>query len=160
MPALVSGRVDAILGGFWNYEGVQLRRAGRRPRIIRIEDAGVPSYDELVLVADADALEQDRDRIRAFIGALSRGTQALDEDPERAIDGLLKANRDLDPGLQRAVVKTTLPLLLPERGKPFGWQSPAEWDAFSAWMRENRLLDRPADPRSAFTNQLLPGSGL
>jgi putative hydroxymethylpyrimidine transport system substrate-binding protein len=160
VPALVSGKVDAILGGFWNYEGVQLRRAGKRPRIIRIEDAGVPTYDELVLVANGDALGQDRDRIRAFVGALSRGTQALSEDPDTAIEGLLKANPDLDPGLQRAVVKTTLPLLLPAHGKPFGWQSPAEWDAFSAWMRENQLLERPADPRSAATNDLLPGSGL
>jgi putative hydroxymethylpyrimidine transport system substrate-binding protein len=160
VPALVSGKVDAILGGFWNYEGVQLRRAGRKPRIIRIEDAGVPTYDELVLVANGDRLERERDRFRAFIGALARGTQALAKDPSVGIEGLLKANPDLDPGLQRAVVKTTLPLLLPQRGKPYGWQSPSEWDDFSAWMRENHLLDRPADPRSAQTNDLLPGAGL
>jgi putative hydroxymethylpyrimidine transport system substrate-binding protein len=160
VPALVSGKVDATLGAFWNYEGVQLRRAGKTPRIIRIEDAGVPTYDELVLVAKGSTLDRDRDRFRAFIGALSRGTQSLERDPDAAIQGLLKANPDLDPGLQRAVVKVTLPLMLPARGKPFGWQDPAEWDAFSAWMRENRLLDQPPDPRGALTNELLPGSGL
>lgn len=160
VPALVSGKVDAILGGFWNYEGVQLRRAGKHPRIIRIEDAGVPTYDELVLVAKGSTLDRDRDRIRAFVGALSRGTQSLAQDPNAAIEGLLKANPDLDPGLQRAAVKVTLPLLLPAAGKPYGWQSPAEWDAFSAWMRDNQLLDRAPDSRAAFDNALLPGSGL
>jgi putative hydroxymethylpyrimidine transport system substrate-binding protein len=160
VPALLTGKVDAVLGGFWNYEGTDLRLRGKHPRIIRMDAAGVPSYNELVLVANADALVRDRDKLRAFIGALSRGTRALRTDPEGAIDGLLEANRDLDPELQRAAVKVTLPLFLPPRGKPFGWQDPAQWDAFGAWMQENELLEKPPDVRAAYDNALLPGSGL
>jgi putative hydroxymethylpyrimidine transport system substrate-binding protein len=159
-PALLTGRVDAVLGAFWNYEGTELRLRGRRPRIIRIEDVGVPSYDELVLVANEDSLERDGDKIRAFIGALSRGTRDLEKDPDEAIEGLLEANRELDPELQRAVLKVTLPLFLPPEGKPFAWQDPAEWDAFSAWMSDNGLLEGPPDPGASFTNDLLPGAGL
>jgi putative hydroxymethylpyrimidine transport system substrate-binding protein len=160
VPALLTKKVDAILGGFWNYEGTQLRQAGRRPRILRVEKAGVPRYNELVLVANADALERDGERIRAFLGALSRGTRELRRDPDRAIDGLLEANRDLDEKLQRAVVRVTLPLFFPPKGKPFGWQDPRAWDAFAAWMRQNGLLERAPDPGSALTNELLPGAGL
>jgi putative hydroxymethylpyrimidine transport system substrate-binding protein len=159
-PALITGKIDAALGAFWNYEGTELRLRGKRPRIIRMEEAGVPTYNELVLVANEDALERDAAKIRAFIGAVSRGTRDLKADPDDAIDGLLEANPDLDPELQRAVVKVTLPLFLPPGDKPFGWHSPAEWDAFSAWMEDNRLLDNPADPRAAYDNALLPGSGL
>jgi putative hydroxymethylpyrimidine transport system substrate-binding protein len=159
-PALITGKIDAALGAFWNYEGTELRLRGKRPRIIRMEEAGVPTYNELVLVANEDALERDAAKIRAFIGAVSRGTRDLQADPDDAIDGLLEANPDLDPELQRAVVKVTLPLFLPPGDKPFGWHSPAEWDAFSAWMEDNRLLDNPADPRAAYDNALLPGSGL
>jgi putative hydroxymethylpyrimidine transport system substrate-binding protein len=159
-PALLTGRVDAVLGAFWNYEGTDLRMRGKRPRIIRMEDAGVPAYDELVLVANEAALERNGDKIRAFIGALSRGTRDLRRDPDGAIEGLLDANPDLDPELQRAVVEETLPFFLPERGKPFGWQDPARWDAFSAWMSDNELLENPPDPQGAHDNELLPGSGL
>jgi len=159
-PALITGKIDAALGAFWNYEGTELRLRGKRPRIIRVEDAGVPTYNELVLVANEDALERDAAKIRAFIGAVSRGTRDLKANPDDAIDGLLEANPDLDPELQRAVVKVTLPLFFPPRGKPFGWQSPGEWDAFSAWMEDNRLLKNPADPRASYDNELLPGSGL
>jgi putative hydroxymethylpyrimidine transport system substrate-binding protein len=159
-PALLTGKVDATLGAFWNYEGVDLKRRGRKPRIIRVDDVGVPTYNELVLVANADALERDGGTIRAFIGALSRGVRDLREDPDEAIDGLLDANRDLDPELQRAALDATLPLFSPPEGKPFAWQDPEQWDAFAAWMKENRLLDGPADPRGAFTNELLPGAGL
>ena len=31
---------------------------------------------------------------------------------------------------------------------------------FGAWMEDNRLLEGDSDPRSAFTNTLLPGAGL
>jgi putative hydroxymethylpyrimidine transport system substrate-binding protein len=159
-PALLTGRVDAVLGAFWNYEGTDLRLRGKRPQIIRMEDAGVPTYNELVLVANEDALERDKGKLRAFIGALSRGTRDLRENPDEAIDGLLEANPDLDPELQRAVVKVTLPLFFPPEGKPYGWQDPSQWDAFSAWMLDSGLLDEPPDPAAAHNNRLLPGAGL
>ena len=159
-PALITGRIDAALGAFWNYEGTELRLRGKKPRIIRMEDAGVPTYNELVLVANEDALERDADKIRAFIGAVSRGTRDLRADPRTGIEGLLEANPDLDPELQEAVVEVTLPLFFAPEGKPFGWQSPEEWDAFAAWMEDNQLLENPADPRSSYDNELLPGSGL
>jgi putative hydroxymethylpyrimidine transport system substrate-binding protein len=160
VPALLTGKVDAILGGFWNYEGVDLRQRGKHPRIIRIERAGVPDYDELVLVANADALDRDAPKLRAFIGALSRGARALRRDPEGATQGLLEANPDLDSKLQRASVKATLPMFLPPEGKPYGWQDPAKWQEFTAWMRENKLLEKLPDAKGAFTNRLLPGAGL
>ncbi len=159
-PALLTGRVDATLGAFWNYEGTELRLKGRDPRIVRMEQAGLPTYDELVLVANESALERDGGHIRAFVTALERGTRQLARNPDRGIEALLDANRDLDPRLQRAVVRVTLPLFLPRDGRPFGWQAPGEWQAFTAWMRENRLLERIPDAGGAFTNELLPGQGL
>jgi putative hydroxymethylpyrimidine transport system substrate-binding protein len=154
--ALLSKKVDAVLGAFWNYEGTDLKLRGRDPQIIRIEDAGVPTYDELVLVANAD---RNDDRIKRFIAALERGTEDLARDPNAALKGLLDANRDLDPELQRAVLKVTLPLFQPPRGKPFGWQDPKEWSTFTTWMRDNELLDQTVDPEGAYTNDYLPGEG-
>jgi len=52
IPAMLSGRVDATLGAYWNYEAIQLRLQGRHPNVIHVENAGVPPYDELVLVRD------------------------------------------------------------------------------------------------------------
>ena len=158
--ALLARKADATLGAFWNYEGTELRLKGRNPRIIRMEQAGVPTYDELVLVANEDSLERDAGRIRAFLAALARGTQELRRDPDRAIEGLLDANRDLDEELQRAALRATLPLFLAPGDRPYGWQDPKEWNAFAAWMRENDLVENVADARDAFTNELLPGQGL
>ena len=154
--ALLSGKVDAVLGAFWNYEGTDLRLRGRDPQIIRLEQAGVPTYDELVLVANAD---REDDRIKRFLAALERGTDDLRRNPGAALRGLLDANRDLDPRLQREVLDVTLPLFRAPRGKPYGWQEPREWNAFARWMRDNGLLENLVDARGAFTNEYLPGAG-
>jgi putative hydroxymethylpyrimidine transport system substrate-binding protein len=159
-PALLTRKVDAVLGAFWNYEGTELRLKRKDPKIIRIEDAGVPTYDELVLVANERALERDSGRIRAFIKALARGTEDLMRDQKEGIKGLLEANRELDPSLQREVVDVTLPRFTPPKGRPYGYQDPGEWGDFARWMAEEGLLARPQSAQGAFTNELLPGRGL
>ena len=54
VPAMLSGKVDATLGGFWNYEAIQLRLLHRHPLVIPVDQAGVPTYNELVLVVRED----------------------------------------------------------------------------------------------------------
>src|SRR5205085_1540141 len=63
VPALVSGKVDALLGAYWNYEAIQLRQKGRNPRVIRIDRAGVPTNDELVITANEQDVRAHPDRI-------------------------------------------------------------------------------------------------
>jgi putative hydroxymethylpyrimidine transport system substrate-binding protein len=156
VPALLTGKVDAILGGFWNYEAIDLQQRGKHPRVIRMEDAGVPEYDELVFVANEDALDRQGPLIRRFMGALRRGELALHRDPASGVKALLKANRDLDPKLQLASVKATLPYFAPPKGKPYGWQDPKKWSAFAQWMQENGLIK--AGGQGASTNRFLPGA--
>ena len=44
VPALLTKRVDAVLGMFWNVEGVELARQHRDPRILRMDQIGVPTF--------------------------------------------------------------------------------------------------------------------
>jgi putative hydroxymethylpyrimidine transport system substrate-binding protein len=152
VPALVSGKVDAVLGAYWNYEGIQLRQKGRAPRIIRIEQAGVPTYDELVIAANERDVRDHPERIRKFLKALAGGTAQLDQHPG---DALLAANKDLDPKLQHASVKATLPYFKPAAGRRYGYMDPGEWSAFTSFMHANGLL-KLSKPDGAFTNALLP----
>ena len=161
-PALLSKKVDATLGAFWNYEGVDLQRRGRKPEILRMEDLGVPTYDELVFVARRGDLDAERaSRLRRFLQATARGHELLRTDPQVGVDALLQADDGLDRGLQLAAVEATLPVFFPEdEERPFGYQDPAEWAAYERWMRENGLLKRPEGERAPLTNEFLPGEGL
>src|SRR5207302_3781711 len=84
VPAMLSGKVAATLGGFWNYEAIQLTQMHKRPVTIPVDRAGVPSYDELVLVVRAqDARTRGQD-LRAFMQALTRGQREVRADPRAA----------------------------------------------------------------------------
>ena len=158
--ALLTGQVDAVLGAFWNYEGTDLRLRGEDPQIIRVEDAGIPTYDELVFVANEDALAEDPSLVRSFIAAVARGAGDLRRDPEAGVTALLEANPDLDPELQREVVQATLRLFAPPESEPYGYQEPEEWEAFGDFLHRKGIVDRPPAADDAFTNELLPGEGL
>jgi putative hydroxymethylpyrimidine transport system substrate-binding protein len=158
VPALLTGKVDAILGGFWNYEAIDLQQRHKKPRVIRMDDAGVPDYDELVFVANADNLERSGPLIRRFLGALRRGELSLQRNPSDGVNALVKANRDLDTKLQAAAVKATLPYFAPPAGKPYGWQDPKKWASFGTWMQDNGLIKSGAT--GASTNRFLPGAAV
>lgn len=160
VSAMLSKKVDATLGAFWNYEGVQLRRRDRHPHVIRMEQAGVPTYQELVFVGQMDVLRDKGATLRRFMQAVARGAEALRKDPSVGIDALLKANPDLDRGLQEASVKATLPVFFPSDPKfPWGYQNADEWRAYGQWMVDQGLIKALPTPTS-LTNEYLPGRGI
>ncbi len=161
VAAMLSKRVDATLGAFWNYEGTDLQRRGRAPTVLRMDELGVPTYAELVFVVRRKTLdEQGAGRLRRFLQAVTRGHVALDENPDKALQALLNANPDLEPGLQRAVVAKTLPVMFPGNDRPFGYIEQRDWDAYVAWMRREKLLETEPKRGAGVTNEFLAGEGL
>ena len=160
LPAMLSGKVDATLAAFWNVEGVQLRQRHTNPTIIPVDRLGVPSYDELVLVANENELKKRRDDLRLFIGAVAHGARQARRDPGGAARALTDANRDLKVRSTRASVRVTLPALFPSDDRPWGYMDPAQWRVYGAWMFGHQLLRQRPASGDAFTNELLPAVGL
>jgi putative hydroxymethylpyrimidine transport system substrate-binding protein len=162
VPAMLSGKVDATLGAFWNYEGTDLKRRGKDPAIQRMEQLGVPTYSELVFVVRRrDLSEEFGAKVRRFMQATARGHEALKADPGVGVDALLEADPGLDRGLQEAVVQATLPVFFPDdEERPFGYQDPEEWQAYADWMLENDLIDEQQTADQVATNEFLAGEGL
>jgi putative hydroxymethylpyrimidine transport system substrate-binding protein len=162
IPAMLSGRVDATLGGFWNYEGIQLEEKHRRPVVIPVDRAGVPTYDELIVVVREDEARRRGQDLRAFLQALTHGEREVKADPAAAAALVLKANPSLEAKLQLESIRKTLPVAQPaDPGKPFGYQDPSAWAAFGTWMLSHHLLAH--DPNAGlppFTNEFLPGQGI
>jgi putative hydroxymethylpyrimidine transport system substrate-binding protein len=160
LPAMLSGKVDATLGAFWNVEGIELRLRGRHPSIIPVDRLGVPDYDELVLVANEKAVQDNRDDLRLFIGAVAKGAQQARRDPRGAAQSLLDANKDLKARQTRQSVRATLPALFPAGDQPWGYMDPRQWRIYGAWMFAHDLLKGRPRSDEALTNELLPGEGL
>jgi putative hydroxymethylpyrimidine transport system substrate-binding protein len=158
--SMLSGRVDATLGAYWNYEAIQLQQAGKHPNVIHVENAGVPKYDELVLVTTEKALADKTSELRSFVQALGRGYQSVRANPQAGVNALTSANPSLSPKLQLASVKATLPSFFPSTAdRPWGWMTSSQWTSYGQWMLRQHLISNPAAIVAASTNQLLAGQG-
>jgi putative hydroxymethylpyrimidine transport system substrate-binding protein len=156
LPALIGGRADAILGGFRNIEGVDLRLRGLDPRIVPVDQLGVPTYDELVLVARKSTVDDHPEAIRSFIAALAQGTAYASGHPQEAANAVMAAGKGLDPMQTRAEVNATLPLLAGTRGRPYGYLDPRQWREYAEWMAQHDLISSAPRTSDVITNELLP----
>ncbi len=158
--ALLSGKVDATLGAFWNYEGTELELKGRDARVVPVDQLGIPPYDELVLVARSSTLREKESSIRRLVRAVGQGYAAVKADPEQGIQPLLAANKELDPELQLKVTERTLEAFWPaDQQRPWGWLSHDTWADYAQWMLDNDLLKQRLPLDVAVTNDFLPGEG-
>jgi putative hydroxymethylpyrimidine transport system substrate-binding protein len=105
-PALLSGQVDGVIGAFRNFEVNQMALEGHPARAFYPEEAGVPAYDELIVIANRDRLEDPR--LARFVAVLERGVLALLNDPDRAWADFIGYQKGLDDDLNRRAWADTL----------------------------------------------------
>lgn len=153
--ALLSHRVDAVLGVYPNVEGVDLQLRGLHPTIVPVDRAGVPSYDELVLVASRSRLADPtyRSEVQRFVSAFLAGTADARSHPARALSILKQVTASPADFLARAT-PLTLGLLSGPRG--VGCLGVAAWQRFGDWMRARGLLTQRVAASSVVTARFLP----
>ncbi len=136
----------------------------KHPITIPVDKAGVPEYNELVLVVREDEAHSRGQDLRAFLEALTRGEREVRANPAAAAKLVLAANPNLEAKLQLASIERTLPATrpaAPHASEPYGWQNPTAWAAFGSWMATHGLLAHNPDAGlPPFTNEFLPGQGL
>lgn len=108
-PALLSKQVDAVIGAFRNFELNQLELAKQPGRAFYVEEEGIPPYDELVLVANRDQLNDPQ--LRRFLTALEEATLYILNHPDDAWRTFISKNKNLDDDLNRRAWRDTLPRL-------------------------------------------------
>jgi putative hydroxymethylpyrimidine transport system substrate-binding protein len=147
VPALLSGQADAIFGGSWNLEGTELEARGAKPIITKVQDLGIPSYEELLLIANSDNI--GKVPVRRLLAAIARGTAAAIKEPEAAVRLLTQGSKSRKA--LRAEVEATLPLLS-ETGEMDSDQA----SRLVEWMHGEGLIQGEPSPSDLFTNDYLP----
>ena len=105
-PALLSGQVDAVIGAYRNFELNQMDIEGHKGRAFYVEEEGVPSYDELILVANPELM--DRAVLRRFLDALEDGVRYLVNHPDESWALFIRGRSELDDELNRRAWRDTL----------------------------------------------------
>lgn len=100
--------------------------------------AGVPDYEELVLVAREDRASASPRAMRDFAAAVAEGATAAVADPEaaaRALNGSGESNPETSAAAFQAAMKQTAPLIS-TNGEP----SEAKTEALIEWMYEQGMI--------------------
>lgn len=154
VSSLLSGKADAIFGGSWNIEGAALKAGGAKPVIKRVQELGIPAYDELIVIVRTDRAAREPQLVRDFMSVVERGTNAVIRDPGAAV-GLIEANTESSPESNRketrAGVEATLPLF-----SRTGYMDPARTRKLIAWMHAKGLIQRELPVSKVLTNKYLP----
>jgi putative hydroxymethylpyrimidine transport system substrate-binding protein len=145
--ALMSGRVDAVVGGFRNFELNQLAIENRRGKAFLPEQHGVPAYDELILVAHRD--KADVAKIKRVLAALTEATAWIKANPDEAWAVFVKAGKELDNELNRRAWRDTVPFLASD---PVELDT-ARYVGFSAFLRQKGMLKQPV-PVDRYTREI------
>ncbi|ELQ6281082.1 ABC transporter substrate-binding protein, partial [Serratia marcescens] len=104
--ALLAGQVDAVIGGYRNIEALELKLQGKTPVVFNVEDYGVPAYDELIIVAHRDAVNEPK--IRKFLAALKQGSDYLHAHPQDTWLAFAKAHPELNTELNKQAWQASL----------------------------------------------------
>ena len=153
VEALVTDQVDATVIYLAN-EPVVLRSQGYEVNVIRVAD-----YRQLVangLVTNEATIEEDPEKLTAFIDALLNGIADTVKNPDEAFEiskNYVENLADADETVQRQILTESIKLWQADR---LGYSEPAGWINMQQVLLDMGLLENAVDLEEAFTNDLLP----
>ena len=106
-PSLMSGQVDAVIGAYRNFELNQMEIEEVPGKCFFIEAEGVPTYDELIYVANPETM--DADKVRRFLRATELATQYIVNHPEKSWEIFSSTSAELQDRLNAMAWVDTLP---------------------------------------------------
>ncbi len=134
--ALLTGQVDAVIGGYRNIEALEIRLQVKDPVVFKVEDYGVPAYDELIIVANRD--EAQAEKIKKFLRALKRGNAELQAHPEASWQTFAARHPELNTPLNHQAWQASLPLFAADPAK----LDRARYQAYEQFLFDNRLIKK------------------
>lgn len=152
MAGMETKRVDGIIGGYINHEKILLEKEGIKLDTFNPVDYGVANNYELVFIASDDGIKNNNDTIQAFLNAAKKGFEYTKNNPDKALDLVLKVQDKSFP-LDKEVEKKSLQILMPlmenESGK-FLSQNEEIWNKNVKWLEDKGLLKEKIDSKELF----------
>ncbi len=140
VPSLVSNRVAAVMGGYRNYEYVELREKGYDPAYFTLADCGFPDFCELVFAVSPETAEARPEAIRGFRKALERATALIASDPDRAMEDFFQAVPEADRQLEALVFEETKALFPANQSL-----NAVKWQTYADFIADGGILSRKVD---------------
>lgn len=131
IPALANNHLDALYGVFWNIECPQWQALGVETSYFTMEELGIPTYYELIILAQKNVPDH-------FQSALQESIDFSKAHPDEAFESYLKLNPDKSSKTrvwEKNAWNNTVPLLAEKQEI-----DPLVWDTFLNWQIANGLI--------------------
>lgn len=147
VPALLTHKVDAVVGAYRNVERIQLELQGQAVGMFEPEKYGVPPYYELVLITNDGTLARRESALRRFVRAVARGIAFTEQHPEAAFADYVRANPKLQDTFNQTSFRATLPYYARAQ-----LQGRARWEDFDQWLAARKVIANVVPVEQLYTN--------
>ncbi len=153
--ALLQNKVDGIVA-YVNEQVPQIEAAGVKLNVLRFSDYGAPLLGVGIMVNTKTPPEKDL--IRRFLRAISRGFEAARENPEAAVAAALRVfpERKRETTLKELVASFPLFHTKNTQGKPLGWMDRSDWEKAQELMSTSGGMEKKLPVEHYYTNEFIP----
>lgn len=135
LPALVSKKVDAVMGPFKTYETVGMAQHGYQAKFFELEKWGIPDYEELIFVCSPRILKEKTAAVSGFAKGVEKAFSYLNAHPEDAFATYLSAVPEADKNIETQAFALTRPYFAEKLG-----HNPDKWQAFAEFALKYGLI--------------------
>jgi len=140
LPALISNKVDAIMGPFKTYETVGMAQHGVKAQFFELEKWGIPDYEELIFVCGPKTLKEKPGAVKGFVNAIEKAFAYTKTHPEDALATYLSAVPAADKKIETLAFELTRPYFAVKTGHNL-----AKWQAFADFALKYGLIKNRVD---------------
>jgi putative hydroxymethylpyrimidine transport system substrate-binding protein len=138
VAAFLSNSVDAIFSAYRTYECSDIRRHRPHVTVFYYEEHGIPSYDQVILVANRDHLED----VTEFVAALQEAVDLIHQNPDQAWRYYTAGAPEQDTPQNKTIFKELVPLIV----KDVGNLSLEKYARFEKFLEESGILKGKIPP--------------
>lgn len=155
LSSMTTKKVDATTGGLINHEVPVLKHQGHKINYFDPSKYGVPNYYEEIFVTSDDTLREKKDTLTKFMKACRKGFEDMKQNPDDALNTLLKNQQEDNFPLTKEVEKESVEMLLPKmdsKEEPFLYQDEKVWQQNIDWLYKKGLLKEKAKADDFYVN--------
>lgn len=145
LTSMITNQVDFTIGNMINHEVPVIKEKGIEINYFLIDNFGIPQAYELVLVANNELLNQNKETYTKVLKAMQKGFEDVKNNPSESLNLLLSKQAIDQFPLSETVEKESLEILLPIMETPqnkFLTQTKKVWENNVNWLYENGIIQK------------------
>ena len=155
VSSVLTGSADAT-NSFGFLQKPIMEAQGTPTAFLTFASAGI-NVPGLALIASDDLIAEKPDLVGRMVAATQEALKIVQEDPEAAIDALMKIKPTMDRKVHLEILKSSFELFDSEasKGKPLGWTPPADIETAQNILVEYEQIAAKAPIEDYFTNRFV-----